>query len=252
MAQISLQEKIVYGPVFSRRLGRSFGINLLPTTYKLCSFNCVYCQYGPTKWRALSCKKESFPRIDAVLEAVEKALRKPRSMDVLTFAGNGEPTLHPSFLEIVQGVKKLRDHLRPDLKLALLSNSSRVIDTEVQRAIDFIEMPMMKLDAGDQRTFDLINRPVGSVNLSEIIKTLKSVRGLIVQSLFIDGPISNVSGEAFQSWLNAVMDIAPKEIHMYSTDRPTAEDSVKKVNPERLKQIENDLINHYSLNVHAF
>lgn len=252
MAQISLQNKIVYGPVFSRRLGRSFGINLLPINYKLCSFNCVYCQYGSTERMALAHKENNLPEVEVVLESVEKALKKPRSMDVLTFAGNGEPTLHPNFLEIVQGVKNIRDHLKPELNLALLSNSSRVMDPNVQKAIDIIEMPMMKLDAGDQRTFDAINRPVEGLNLSDIIKVLKSIRGLIIQSMLIDGPNSNISGEAFQSWLNAVLDIDPKEIHIYSTDRPTAEESVIKVDPGKLKQIENDLIKHYGLNVHAF
>jgi wyosine [tRNA(Phe)-imidazoG37] synthetase (radical SAM superfamily) len=149
-------------------------------------------------------------------------------------------------------VKNIRDHLKPDLKLALLSNSSRVMDPNVQKAIDIIEMPMMKLDAGDQRTFDAINRPVEGLNLSDIIKVLKSIRGLIIQSMLIDGPNSNISGEAFQSWLNAVLDIDPKEIHIYSTDRPTAEESVIKVDPGKLKQIENDLIKYYGLNVHAF
>lgn len=252
MTQISLQNKIVYGPVYSRRLGRSFGINLLPTAYKLCSFNCVYCQYGLTERMALSCKGHSFPGIDVVLDAVDKALRKPRSMDVLTFSGNGEPTLHPCFLEIVQGVKGIRDQLRPELKLALLSNSSRVTDPKVQKAINIVEMPMMKIDAGDQRTFDVINRPAGNINISEIIKTLKSIRGLIVQSMFINGSLSNVSGEAFQSWLNAVLDINPKEVHIYSTDRPTAEVGILRVDPGKLKQIEKDLFDHYGLNVRAF
>jgi wyosine [tRNA(Phe)-imidazoG37] synthetase (radical SAM superfamily) len=190
--------------------------------------------------------------IELVLQAVEKALRKPRSMDVLTFAGNGEPTLHPFFLEIVQGVKIVRDHLRPDLKLALLSNSSRVMVSNVQKAIDIIEMPMMKLDAGDQRTFGAINRPLEGLNLSEIIKGLRSIRGLIIQSMLIDGPNSNISGEAFQSWSNTILDIDPKEVHIYSTERPTAEESVIKVDPRKLKQIENELIKHYGLNVHAF
>ena len=95
MAHLSLQNRIVYGPVFSRRLGRSFGINLLPRNQKSCSFDCVYCQYGATQYPTLTPKIEDIPAIDEVLEAVEKALRKPRSMDYLTFSGNGEPTLHP-------------------------------------------------------------------------------------------------------------------------------------------------------------
>lgn len=252
MAHISLQEKIVYGPVFSRRLGRSFGINLLPLQQKMCSFNCVYCQYGPTERNAFSCKENNLPGVGDVLEAVEKALRKPRSMDVLTFAGNGEPTLHPNFLEIVQGTKIIRDRLRPEVKLVLLSNSSRVTDPDIQEAINIIDLPMMKLDAGDQRTFQAINRPEYPIDLSVIMKTLKELRGLIIQSMLIDGPVANISGEAFQSWLDAILDIDPKEIHIYSTERPTAEESVVKVDPGKLKQIEDVLNDHYGLTVRAF
>ena len=252
MAKISLQSGIVYGPVFSRRLGRSFGINLLPKSYKSCSFDCIYCQYGPTKNVTLSPKFEDLPTIAQVLAAVEKALMKPRTMDVLTFSGNGEPTLHPDFQEIVQGVSAIRDRLRPNVKLALLSNSSKVMDPEVKKAIEQIEIPMMKLDAGEDQTFHVINQPESSLHLTDIIKGLKEIPDLIIQSLLIDGEISNIKGESFQSWVDVLMDINPRELHIYSTERPTAKDDLVRVSARKLAQIEGLLINKYDLRAHAF
>jgi len=252
MAQISLQDKIIYGPIFSRRLGRSFGINLLPTGYKLCSFNCIYCQYGATQWSNHSPKIEDLPEVDEVLVAVENALRKPRSMDVLTFSGNGEPTLHPNFLEIVQGVRLIKDRLRPTIKLALLSNSSRVMDPDVQKAIDIIEIPMMKLDAGDQRIFEAINRPACNIILLDILEGFKKVKGLIVQSMLIDGPTSNISGSAFQSLVDVLKHLNPKAVHIYSSERPTAENGVVKVNISKLKQMETQLMEDYGIKACAF
>jgi len=252
MAKISVQAGIVYGPVFSRRLGRSFGINLLPTSYKSCSFDCVYCQYGPTKNVTLSPKIEDLPTIEQVLAAVEKALTKPRTVDVLTFSGNGEPTRHPDFQEIVQGVSAIRDRLRPNVKLALLSNSSRVTDPEVQKAIERIEIPMMKLDAGDEQTFRAINQPESSLHLTDIIRGLKELPDLIIQSVLIDGEISNIKGDTFQSWVDVLKDINPHEVHIYSTERPTAKDDLVRVSARKLSQIEGLLINKYDLLAHAF
>ena len=252
MAQISLQNKIVYGPIFSRRLGRSFGINLLPTNYKVCSFDCIYCQYGSTNSVTCSPDIEDLPKLEEVLEAVEKALLKPRTIDILTFSGNGEPTLHPNFPEIVQGVREIRDRLRPNLKIGLLSNSFMVWNKKIRGAIEHIDKAMLKLDAGDSGTFHAINRPAGGIQLSEIIKGLKEMRGLVIQSMLIDGQISNISGIAYQSWAYAIKEINPSEVHIYSIERPSAENSVVRVGSRKLKQIERNLIDQYSINARAF
>ncbi len=124
MAMIPLQRGIIYGPVASRRLGRSLGINLLPANCKLCSFDCVYCHYGRTQAKSLHPEEDAFPSVQEVLNAVEAALQGGLDFDYLTFSGNGEPTLHPNFAEIVFEVRILRDRLRPQVKLAVLSNSS--------------------------------------------------------------------------------------------------------------------------------
>lgn len=252
MGQISLQNKIVYGPVFSRRLGRSFGINLLPTKDKVCSFDCVYCQYGSTNHLTCSPDNDDLPKVDDVIDAVEKALLKPRTIDILTFSGNGEPTLHPYFPEIVQSVREIRDRLRPYVKIGLLSNSSMVWDTKIRSTIDTIDVVMMKLDAGDEKAFYAINRPADGIHLSKIVEGLKEMRGFIIQSMLIAGPFSNISGIAFQSWVDVLKDINPKEVHIYSIERPTAENNIVRVSSRKLKQIERKLNDHYKINAHAF
>ena len=252
MSGIPLQSKIIYGPIFSRRLGRSLGINLLPSKMKTCSFDCIYCQYNKTTERTLSPDREHLPRPDEVFEAVEKALQKPRSMDFLTFSGNGEPTIHPDFLEIVKGVRVLLDKYRPDAKLALLSNSTMVSSQAVQEAIGLIDAPMMKLDAGDEITFQAINQPVGGLHLDQIIEGLGELPHLMIQSVLVDGKISNVRGEAYHAWKEALASLTPDVIHIYSTERPTMQGEVERVSPQRLSEVAEELSGRLNLNAQAF
>ena len=252
MSAISLQPGIIYGPVLSRRLGRSLGINLLPADRKVCSFDCIYCQYGPLTAVQQISTEYSIPTVGDVLSAVEKALRKPRTIEFLTFSGNGEPTLHPNFAEIVQGVKRLRDQLRPTAKLAILSNASRVTEPGVLSVLGWLDAPMMKLDAGDQATFLAINRPAQQVRIVEIIEGLKAVPGLMIQSMLLTGKVSNSRGEAYERWTEALVTLQPRLIHIYSIDRPTAEDDVIPVSGSQLKNIRDDLHSRFGLPVEAF
>lgn len=252
MAQIPLQNDIIYGPVFSRRLGRSLGINLLPTTYKSCSFDCIYCQYDQTFDLTLSPKGADLPTTTQVLDSVEKALKKPRSLDYLTFSGNGEPSIHPDFPSIVRGVKDIRDHLRPNAKLAILSNSSSVMNPQVLSTLRLFDAPMMKLDAGDEDTFRAINQPVESIHLEEIINGLKNIPNLIIQSALIDGDISNVKGKAYKSWVAVLREIMPIKVHIYSTERPTSDDRVICVSPKKLEKIREELNSQFGLDVDVF
>ena len=140
MQTLSLQRGVIYGPVDSRRLGRSLGINLLPTGYKLCAFDCIYCQYGRTKVLTASAEKGRFPTVEVVLRKVEEALRQVPDLNYLTFSGNGEPTLHPHFVELVKDVIHLRDKLRPEVKSAILSNSALVGREEVREALARLDL----------------------------------------------------------------------------------------------------------------
>lgn len=252
MAGIPLQPGIIYGPVFSRRLGRSLGINLLSVNRKICSFDCVYCQYGPARVWDETEGADLFPSTDAVRSTVEKALKKPRTIDYLTFSGNGEPTLHPEFAQIVEAVYELRNRYRPDAKIALLSNASCVVKPQIFSAFRFVDAPMMKLDAGDTQTFRAINRPVIGVDFHAIVEGLKGVPSLIIQSLLFEGEFSNVQGAAYEAWAHTLAELRPSEIHIYTVERPPATNVVLPVDPKTLEKIALDLIQRFNLHVQAF
>jgi len=252
MPSIALQRGIIYGPILSRRLGRSLGINLMPVDCKVCSFDCVYCQYGCTDILTQSPSHHLLPAVTDVRTALVKALRKPRTIDTLTFSGNGESTLHPNFLEIVRAVKALRDVLRPSAKLAVLTNSSTINQEEIQIALDMVDAPMMKLDAGDPQTFIKINRPVSGIEFFDIIKGMKSVSHLMLQTMFVDGDISNTRGEAYQAWVNLVGELQPSLVHIYSIERPTAELGFREVEPKKLHKIAEDLQKKFGIKIEAF
>ena len=253
MVGISLQDKIFYGPVFSRRFGRSYGINLLPTQYKLCSFDCIYCEYGRRRGQGRSLfHNDDLPNAREIIEEVEKALRKPRSVQSLTFSGNGEPTLHPDFYHIVLEVRKLRDQFCPNAQLVLLSNASQLFNPEVLKAINLFDIPMMKLDAGDEQTFKLINRPEYTIHLFDILDGLKRLPHLMLQSMIIDGQITNSRGEPYAAWVEAIMGLRPEKVQIYSADRPPADTNVEPVSPQKLKHIQKNLREVSNLEVDAF
>ena len=252
MSAIQLQPGIIYCPVLSRRLGRSLGINLLPTNCKVCSFDCIYCQYGEAKPSNKVPMEGVLPIVDDVLSAVEKAFNKPRTIENVTFSGNGEPTLHPDFHEIVVEIKKIQHKLRPEARLAILSNGSKINDPNVFSALKLMDKPMMKLDAGDENTFRLINRGIKTIRLNEIVEGLKRLPNLLIQSMLIDGEISNIKGYAYESWAEVLGALQPREVHIYSVDRPTAKGKIKCVSPVDLQRIEEDLNTRFNLNVQAF
>lgn len=232
MAFIPLQKGIVYGPVSSKRLGRSFGINLSPKGRKICTYNCVYCFYGPTESHTSS----DHPSPDAVFVAVEKGLRSIGKIDYITFAGNGEPTLHPHFEEIVAGVRRLRDELRPNIPIALLSNATRLSDDSVRRAIGSIDLPVMKLDAADDQTFKEVNRPLLPIRVSDIVDSLSDMN-IVIQTVAVCGSVTNIAPERMERYLALLEKIAPKEVQLYTLDEPMKEKSIIPCTVERLRRI---------------
>jgi wyosine [tRNA(Phe)-imidazoG37] synthetase (radical SAM superfamily) len=241
MQTLKLQTRIIYGPVTSRRLGRSLGINISPTPYKLCSFDCVYCHYGRTQVKTDQPKENSFPGINEVLVAVEEALALDPMIDYLTFSGNGEPTLHPRFPAIVAGVRTLRDQLCPDVKLALLSNSTTAHLPRTKAALALIDVPIMKLDAGNASTLASINRPAPAVRYMTIQEGLREIPGITIQSMLVAGKLSNITEPALQAWMNALTEIQPEQIQIYSTDRPVPEAGVERISPDKLQRIANQV-----------
>jgi len=249
---LQLQPGILYGPVNSRRLGRSLGINLLPADRKVCSFDCVYCHYSRTGVLTLAPEEGLCPGVERVLAMVEEALRTRRDFDYLTFSGNGEPALHPQFPEIAAGVRRLRDQWQPEVKLAILSNSTTVHLPQVREALALLDVPIMKLDAGDPQTLAAINRPVREVELETIVAGLKGMRGLVVQSVMIGGEVSNARGKEFEAWVGALAEIRPARVQIYSTDRPVPEAGVEKVEPAALERMAGEVERRTGMRVQAY
>lgn len=237
MNPLSLQDGIIYGPIRSRRLGRSLGVNVLPCDYKLCSFDCIYCHYGRTEVKSTAPSREHFPAAREVLAALERTLRNRQDFAAITFSGNGEPTLHPDFAELAAGARALRDRHAPLAKLVLLSNSSTAHRPGIREALGHFDLPVMKLDAGDARTLSRVNRPAAQVGIEEITGALRLVPNLTVQSVIVAGHLGNADDEAVERWLEALARIRPRAVQIYSSDRPVAETGVERVLPDDLQDL---------------
>jgi wyosine [tRNA(Phe)-imidazoG37] synthetase (radical SAM superfamily) len=234
MPALIMYPGIIYGPVQSRRLGLSLGINLLPVGRKVCSFNCVYCECGDTtelidQARDEQGRRTTFPTVEAVRDEVETALRTYADLGALTFAGHGEPTLHPQFPEVVQAVREVRDLYQPQARVGVLSSAALVLRPRPRAGIDLCELRMMKLDAGDEATFQAIDRPAANVQLASIIEELARMPEIVLQTCLVDGPVQNIRGEPWDALLQAIGVIAPECVHLYPIDRPTPEPWVQKV-----------------------
>lgn len=251
---LPLQDEIVYGPLQSRRLGRSLGINLLSTTCKVCSMNCCYCQYGWTDkftnpGRGL---RSFFPSLQEVALALRKAFKSGCKVDYLTFSGNGEPTLHPDFPAIVDLVIEMKGYLRCNAKLAILSNSTTCGDPAILAALQKIDQPMMKLDAGNQRTYARVNRGKPPVQHGDIIAGLRQLKTYIIQSMFVRGAIDNSTGTEVASWIETLKGLSPSEVQIYTLDRKPANSKLQKVSPDRLRKIAGLAAEATSLKVAVF
>jgi wyosine [tRNA(Phe)-imidazoG37] synthetase (radical SAM superfamily) len=238
---IPLKSGIIYGPVNSRRLGRSLGLNLSPLRYKLCSFNCVYCQYGWTDVCTLDTApyEKDFPTVDDFARALERVLAEhnDQGIDNITFSGNGEPTLHPQFAELVGIAGRLRQKYCPSARLGVLTNSSTVTMESVRSALGRLDFKMMKLDAGDVATFQDINRPCPQVEYQRILESLKSMENITVQTMFIAGAFQNIDERKIAAWLERVGEIKPIKAQIYSLHRPSAASSLREVPVEKLQEI---------------
>ncbi len=249
-----LKPGITYGPVNSRRLGRSMGINLMPGTFKLCSFNCIYCHYGWTRIITTDMEpyRDDLPTRTEVVAAVEKALCSSDDFEYITFSGNGEPTLHPDFPELVNDIGQLRDKYRPQVKIGLLSNSTGLERESVRASISGIDFPMFKLDAGIETTFRIINRPAKGVDFHAIVERLSGLSGILIQTVLIDGTPNNTSDEELDAYFALLGRIHPREVHIYSIDRPVPQTDIRLVPPERLRQIADEGRQKTGIEIKAF
>lgn len=224
---IPLQKHIAYGPVASRRLGRSLGVNVLPEGSKVCNFNCPYCQYGWTpsivRERLGANARLAWPPVRAIIDAVDDALARDGAMDRITLAGNGEPTLHPEFARIVEGLRLVRDNRSPNARLAILSNSSTCAEPHTAGALARLDECYMKLDAGDDVVLRRMNG--ATVPLRTVIDGLRRLPDVTLQALFTrdaSGRIDNTTADAVEQWIGAVRMVNPKAIHVYTIDRDPA------------------------------
>jgi wyosine [tRNA(Phe)-imidazoG37] synthetase (radical SAM superfamily) len=237
--KIPLQDGIIYGPLESRRLGTSLGINLSPTSHKSCNFNCIYCQYGPNDETVNSYDPDRVPEVEEVRQALRKKLRNLNGEpDHLTFSGNGEPTIHPKFNRVAKEVRKVRDKHSPDSKIALLSNSSTVTNQAIRDTINsgLIDLAEMKLDAGTQESFLEINRP--AVDYQKVLRGLQRLEDFVIQSIKFRGEVDNL-GDA-EKWIQVVGRLQPEAVQIYSLDRPAAKD-IRKASQEDLLKLKKTL-----------
>ncbi len=247
-----LFDELVFGPVLSRRLGLSLGINLLPVDKKVCNYDCVYCECGLSKAEPL---KTELPGEAEVLKALEKKLADMKSLgekpDAITFAGNGEPTLHPAFKPIMEKVSKLRDQYFPDAQTVVLTNATTIHKNTVHVALQLADKNMLKLDTAINTTFHKLNRPLNkNFHVRDIIDRLKKFPGtVIIQALFVQGKINgeiidNTTPLEVEKWLQALDVIKPAEVMIYSIERDTPFEGLQKVPVEKLDDIANKVREH--------
>ncbi|NDV96687.1 radical SAM protein [Dysgonomonas sp. 521] len=240
-----LFHEIVFGPIHSRRLGSSLGMNLLPYDGKLCSFDCIYCECGYNENFRTKTKLPARENVKAALEDKLIQLQKENTpIDVITFAGNGEPTLHPQFAAIIDDTILLRDMYYPAARISVLSNAMHAGKESVFNALKKVDNNILKLDSAIIETVRLIDRPNSpSYSIEEQIELFKRFDGnFIMQTMFLRGShdgkvVDNTTEKEISAWLEAVRETNPREVMIYTIDRETPEKNLEKVSVEDLKRI---------------
>ena len=234
---ISLQHEIVYGPIHSRRFGTSLGINILPTDQKICLYDCVYCQYGPTDLhRALG-----FPTLDQIegdLAAVFPEWKNhKRPLDWIMIAGNGEPTLHPDFDKVIEILLSFRDRYLFGVPIGILSNSSTCYKPRIQDCLRKLDGRFMKLDAGSPEMFAAVNQPCKAVQWRQILGGLYHLQRIVLQSMFVVGSADNTKDSSVGEWIETVRYIKPESVQVYTVSRPTSQEGILPASRPKLDQI---------------
>jgi len=234
---IPLQTGIIYGPLNSRRFGKSLGINLLPADQKVCSFDCVYCQYDqPEPGRRIV-----FPSLERIKEEVgaffSEAKEKKQKIDWITIAGNGEPTLHPQFSDVVEALIELRDKVLKGTPIGILSNSTTCHRAQIHESLLKLDGCFMKLDAGSENICNALNHPKSAAQWEQVIQGLRQLTNITLQSMFIKGTADNSTAAAVEEWIKQVDSIKPKAVQIYTIDRSPRDVGIQAVSKERLEEI---------------
>lgn len=239
-----LFDQIIFGPIQSRRLGLSLGVNLLPVDAKICSFDCIYCECGFNT----TMHESPIPNREQVYTALKTKLQEMLSAnevpDVITFAGNGEPTLHAEFDGIIDDTIALRNELCPTAMVSVLSNSTRIHKPNIFRALNKVDNNILKFDTAIDRTMQIVDRPTGKhINVAWFVEHLKKFEGhLIIQTMFLKGEFKgekfdNTTDAEVEAWLKALEEIRPQQVMIYTIDRETPAQNLEKISQEALNLI---------------
>ena len=240
-----LREETVFGPIRSRRLGNSLGVNLLPRNGKVCNFDCIYCECG---WNKDGTGGEALPTAAQVRGALEDKLAalllEGTSIDSITFSGDGEPTLNPDFPRIIDDTLALRDAYCPGAKVSVLSNATRAHVPEIYQALSKVDNPILKIDAPTNDLAKLINRPAPGYDVARVVEALKRFNGnFCLQTMFLRSPeFCSTSPEFLVGWKSIVREIRPRQIMVYTIDRPTPQSGLEKLSPAQMRAAVKDLL----------
>lgn len=244
-SQKMIREEVVFGPIFSRRLGSSLGINLLPEKGKICTFDCIYCECG---WNKDGRNDTQLPSAEKVRKALETKLQQCLTVhapiDSITFSGDGEPTLNPEFPQIIDDTIALRNQYYPDSKITVLSNATRVHLPEVFQALRKVDNPIMKIDAPTNELIEKINHPAPGYDIHRVVEALKQFEGdFILQTMFLKSKgFDSSSPEVLNGWMDIVRLLNPREVMVYTINRPTPEDNLQKFTVEEMQALVQPLI----------
>ncbi|GHU96577.1 radical SAM protein [Bacteroidia bacterium] len=239
-----LFNSIIVGPIRSRRLGTSLGINLLPQNSKWCNYECVYCECG---WRTPLPAPLALPSCQEVQEQLEQKLQALQAAnalpDVITFSGNGEPTMHPQFAEIMGQVLRLREQYAPNTRVCVLTNATLIGKPEVREALQKTDITMLKLDAGNNDMLQTINQPQMPTSIDKLLSDMQHFGSrLVIQTMFLRGtingkPVDNTQSDEVETWLHCIERLHPIEVVLYTLDRETPAEHLKKINLATLESI---------------
>ncbi len=240
-----IREETVFGPIRSRRLGDSLGINLLPEKGKICSFDCIYCECG---WNKDGRNDTRLPSAEKVRNDLETKLKQCQAnqinIDSITFSGDGEPTLNPEFPQIIDDTIRLRNQYYPNSKITVLSNATRVHLPEVFNALRKVDNPTMKIDAPTNDLVEKINHPAPGYDINKVVEALKQFNGdFIMQTMFLKSKdFDSSSPEVLNGWMDIVRLLKPREVMVYTIDRPTPEEGLQKFTVEEMCRLVQPLI----------
>jgi len=240
-----LREDTVFGPIFSRRLGNSLGINLLPREGKICNFDCIYCECG---WNSdgrgdtvIPSAKEVHDRLEAKLTELSAS---GTPIDSITFSGDGEPTLNPQFPQIIDDTLALRDRIYPSAVVSVLSNATRIHIPEIFQALCKVDNPILKIDAPTDELAGKINNPAPGYSVERVVEAMKQFNGnFVLQTMFLkSGSFDSSSPQVIEGWMKIVREVRPREIMVYTIDRPTPDKNLKKFTADEMRELVKPLL----------